>query len=304
MAGLSAEAGTLGRRALVAPRRTLLCRTNLKHVANSRVGGGGTRGVSGGERRRVYIVALLFSKPEALLLDEPTSGLDSAQALNVVCLLKDLCQDRIVLATVHQPCSTAFALFDDVTLMHTGRIVFGGDNVALIAHFESIGCVLRLGEVDAEDRWRRYGPPPQYNPADHFLDLLSVDGRSPGALKRTSARVRAIMAHAKCDDAPGDLRHGAPPASGAKPPRNWFAQCKSLAWRSFKTTDPAVFIGMTVGTILKAALQAFIFNPSGGAGGGAAGEARETFGAWAVACIMLSQKPASVPGQRRRVTRL
>ncbi|KAJ1457602.1 P-loop containing nucleoside triphosphate hydrolase protein, partial [Pelagophyceae sp. CCMP2097] len=90
------------------------------------VGGGGTRGVSGGERRRVYIVALLFSKPEALLLDEPTSGLDSAQALNVVCLLKDLCLDRIVLATVHQPCSTAFALFDDVALMHTGRIVFGG----------------------------------------------------------------------------------------------------------------------------------------------------------------------------------
>jgi ABC-type multidrug transport system ATPase subunit len=50
----------------------------ITRIKDSRIGsnnGGGKRGISGGEMRRVSIGFELVAKPDVLILDEPTSGL-------------------------------------------------------------------------------------------------------------------------------------------------------------------------------------------------------------------------------------
>ena len=54
--------------------------------------GGGVRGVSGGERKRVTVGVGLVTQPRVLMLDEPTSGLDSETAVAIIELMQDLAQ--------------------------------------------------------------------------------------------------------------------------------------------------------------------------------------------------------------------
>lgn len=64
------------------PNHYLAC-AGLAQCQDSRAGDAKTRGISGGERKRLSIGSELIGSPSLIFLDEPTTGLDSFQAEKV-----------------------------------------------------------------------------------------------------------------------------------------------------------------------------------------------------------------------------
>jgi len=126
----------------------------LTHVANTRVGGNGTRGISGGEKRRLSIGVELVTSPAIIFLDEPTSGLDSYNALSVVTTLKTLARDhrKTIIFTIHQPRSDVYILFDEVLLLADGGHLYCGPAANASEYFKNQG----------------FSCPEGYNIADHL----------------------------------------------------------------------------------------------------------------------------------------
>jgi ABC-type multidrug transport system ATPase subunit len=61
---------------------------NLEKCADSRIGNFESKGISGGEKRRLSMAMEFINDPSIVFLDEPTSGLDSFSALLVISILK------------------------------------------------------------------------------------------------------------------------------------------------------------------------------------------------------------------------
>ncbi len=59
--------------------------------------------MSGGQMQRVAIARALVNDPEILLADEPTGALDSETSLQVMDLLKEIANDRLVIMVTHNP---------------------------------------------------------------------------------------------------------------------------------------------------------------------------------------------------------
>ena len=59
--------------------------------------------LSGGQMQRVAIARALVNDPDILLADEPTGALDSETSLQVMELLKEVAQDRLVVMVTHNP---------------------------------------------------------------------------------------------------------------------------------------------------------------------------------------------------------
>eukprot|EP00002_Diphylleia_rotans_P014506 TRINITY_DN2829_c0_g1_i1.p1 TRINITY_DN2829_c0_g1~~TRINITY_DN2829_c0_g1_i1.p1 ORF type:complete len:902 (+),score=195.71 TRINITY_DN2829_c0_g1_i1:75-2780(+) len=143
----------------------------LVDVMYSVIGDERTRGISGGQRKRVNIGMELVADPSILFLDEPTSGLDSTASEEVCYCLKKISRLGLTISTViHQPRYEIFAMFDRALLLGKGgRTVFQGNCKDALPYFTSIGFQL----------------PPHGNPADFYMDVIS--GKSPRFIKRPLA---------------------------------------------------------------------------------------------------------------------
>ena len=59
--------------------------------------------LSGGQMQRVAIARALINNPEILLADEPTGALDSATSVQIMELLKEIAEDKLVIMVTHNP---------------------------------------------------------------------------------------------------------------------------------------------------------------------------------------------------------
>ncbi|KAF5200785.1 Abc transporter g family member, partial [Thalictrum thalictroides] len=100
----------------------------LQDAMNTRIGGWGNKGISGGQKRRVSICIEILTRPKLLFLDEPTSGLDSAASYHVMKRIVGLAKQdgRTVIASIHQPSSEVFELFYNLCLLSSGKTVYFG----------------------------------------------------------------------------------------------------------------------------------------------------------------------------------
>ncbi|XP_052205679.1 ABC transporter G family member 1-like [Diospyros lotus] len=133
----------------------------LQDSINTRIGGWGSKGLSGGQKRRVSICIEILTHPKLLFLDEPTSGLDSAASYYVMSRIVKLAQQdgMTVLASIHQPSNEVFDLFDSLCLLSLGRTVFFGSPFEASQFFAMNG----------------FPCPTLQNPADHYLRTINTD---------------------------------------------------------------------------------------------------------------------------------
>ena len=171
----------------------LLHRLGLSEVAHSLVGGdaGGRSipGISGGERRRLAIACEtagsgaggVGKRPRIIFADEPTAGLDAFHADRVVDALCELAHSDgcCVVAVIHQPRSASFARLDDILLLAPGgRVAYAGPASGALAHVAAAG----------------FPCSPHFNPAEHLVDLVSIDTTSPAREADTQRICDAVCA--------------------------------------------------------------------------------------------------------------
>lgn len=149
----------------------------LKKVTHTKVGDKKTRGLSGGEKKRLDIGNEIIDHERGgnyIFADEPTSGLDCFQAERVVQILQSLAaMGSTVIFSIHQPRASIYELFEDISLISEGRVIYSGTKKNFVPHFESLG----------------YSLPPNVSPAEYYVDLVSVDYSSPEEEVATKKRI-------------------------------------------------------------------------------------------------------------------
>ncbi|CAO3569637.1 unnamed protein product [Mortierella alpina] len=150
----------------------------------SESGTGGTRGISGGERRRVSAALQLLTSPSLLICDEVTSGLDAFTSFELVKTLEKYARlnDKTVILSIHQPRSEIFHLLSSsgsqLVLLAEGDIVYSGPLDKALSWFESVGI----------ERCSKH-----VNPFDHILDLSVVDYSTEATEKSSRTRITMLV---------------------------------------------------------------------------------------------------------------
>ena len=142
----------------------------LTNIQTLQVGSFEEGGLTFEQRKRLAIACELAGSPSVIFLDEPTSGLDSRGALVVIRAMRRIADSgrvskrkvvscahfiffprvvypvhQTVVATIHQPSSAVFEMFDDLILLKKGgNVVFfgelGKESTNLIQYFEDRGA--------------------------------------------------------------------------------------------------------------------------------------------------------------------
>ena len=80
------------------------------------------------------------------------------------------------MASIHQPRSSIYAMFDQLLLLSEGKLIYTGNAHDAVEYFTSKGQEC----------------PALFNPADFFLDVVSPDYRSADLEKESLGRIKML----------------------------------------------------------------------------------------------------------------
>ncbi|GAM89927.1 hypothetical protein ANO11243_079670 [Dothideomycetidae sp. 11243] len=113
----------------------------ISHTKHTLVGDEYTRGISGGERKRVSIAETLASRATVVCWDNSTRGLDASTALDYAKSLRIMTDisNRTTLVTLYQAGEGIFELMDKVLVLDAGRCIYQGPAHEARQYFTELG---------------------------------------------------------------------------------------------------------------------------------------------------------------------
>ncbi|KAK1940057.1 ABC transporter G family member 29 [Phytophthora citrophthora] len=173
----------------------------LDNCQNTIVGDAMTRGVSGGERKRVTTGEMEFGNKYVMMMDEISTGLDSAATFDIITTQRSIAKKfrKTVVISLLQPSPEVFELFDDVVILNEGHVMYHGPRAEALGYFESLG----------------FKCPPRRDVADFLLDLGTdkqgqyvVDSIPSGGIPRSASQYADIFTRSRIYSRLMDDLHG------------------------------------------------------------------------------------------------
>jgi iron complex transport system ATP-binding protein len=120
--------------------------------------------LSDGERQKVYLARALAQEPEVIILDEPTMHLDLKHRMDVMSILRRMCQKKgiTIIASLHDV-DIASKISDCVALVKNGAVtgwgppekMLSGNAVADLYDFDDADFNPALGSIEIRGNGRR-----------------------------------------------------------------------------------------------------------------------------------------------------
>jgi ABC-2 type transport system ATP-binding protein len=107
---------------------------------------------SGGQRRRLDVVASLIVDPPALFLDEPTTGLDPRSRAEIWGAIRSLASQGTAVVLTTQYLDEADQLSDDIVVIDRGRVVGEGTAAELKSSLERDVLEVTVAEAGTRDQ--------------------------------------------------------------------------------------------------------------------------------------------------------
>ncbi|CAL1385159.1 unnamed protein product [Linum trigynum] len=113
----------------------------MEECADTLVGSIMSRGISGGQKKRLTIGEMLVGGARVMLMDEISNGLDASTTFQIVNYMRRATHvlNGTTLISLLQPTPECYQLFDDVLLLSQGRIVYHGRREDALRFFHHLG---------------------------------------------------------------------------------------------------------------------------------------------------------------------